>query len=288
MSTELDRIANRPASPQLAPTTQATAVEQARAVSEVQAAVMVAQQVPRDIGRAWAEMKDACSKRALADRAFYSVKNRGSGPSVHLARELVRIWGNVDYGVHELRRDDMAGMSEIRAYAWDQQANNRSSRTFQVPHARMKDGQRRPLTDLQDVYLNNQNIGARAVRECIYTVLPDDFVQAAEAICRQTLEAGEDGEPLSERIAKMIAAFRALDVTQKQMETRLGKKRSAWSAGDVADMGVLYQSIQRGETTTAEEFQQRVSAEDVTGQQQETQQQDELPDAFPDEPKDQS
>ena len=62
------------------------------------------------------------------------------GPSVHLARELARIWGNMDYGVHELSRDDARGMSEIRAYAWDQQTNMRSSRTFQVPHARMAKG----------------------------------------------------------------------------------------------------------------------------------------------------
>jgi hypothetical protein len=64
---------------------------------------------------------------ALANRAFYSVPNRGNGPSVHLARELARIWGNLDYGVKELRRDDAAGESEVLAFAWDQQTNVRSS-----------------------------------------------------------------------------------------------------------------------------------------------------------------
>lgn len=281
-SDALDRIAERPTAPALGGGTQATAVEQTRAMAEVQAAVLVAQQVPRDIGRAFAEMRDACARAALADRAFYSVKNRGSGASVHLARELVRIWGNVDYGVHELRRDDTTGMSEIRAYAWDQQANNRSSRTFQVPHARMRDGERRPLTDLQDVYLNNQNIGARAVRECIFTVLPDDFVEEAKAICRNTLERGE-GEPLAERVKKMIGAFKQLGVTQAQMEQKLGRKRSAWTAADVADMGVLYSSIDRRETTVDEEFQQRVTADQITQQGNGAQQQDDeqLPDAFP-------
>ena len=122
--------------------TQATAVEQARAIAEVQAAVVVAQQCPRDMSRAEQEMRDATGRIALAQRAFYRVPNRGSGPSVHLARELARVWGNVQYGVHELRRDDTAGMSEIQAFAWDVQTNTRSTRTFQVPHQRMVKGER--------------------------------------------------------------------------------------------------------------------------------------------------
>jgi len=93
---------------------QMTAVEQARAVAEVQAAVIVAQQCPRDMARADFEMQDACS---LASQSFYTVPNRGHGPSVHLMRELARIWGNVQYGVHELRRDDEAGESEVQAFA---------------------------------------------------------------------------------------------------------------------------------------------------------------------------
>ena len=151
---------------------QVTAVEQSRAVAEVQAAVLVAQQFPRDMNRAWAEMRDACSRLALAQRAFYAVPNRGTGPSVHLARELARIWGNLDYGVRELRRDDDAAESEMQAFAWDQQTNVRSTRSLIVPHARMKGGKRQTLDDLGDIYLNNQNIGARAVRECMFTVLP--------------------------------------------------------------------------------------------------------------------
>lgn len=251
-----------PAAAMPAATTQATAVEQARAVAEVAAAVQVAQQCPRDMSRAWAEMRAACGRLSLAQRAFYSVKNRGSGPSVHLARELARIWGNVDYGVHELHRDDARGMSEVRAYAWDQQTNVRSSRTFQVPHARMVQGERRPLTDIHDVYLNNQNIGARAVREAIFTVLPADYVAEALEICRNTLRNG-DGKPLMERIAAMVEAYRQLGVTVTQIEDRVGRKRGQWTAADVADLSVVYASIQRGETTADAEFPDRVTAAEL-------------------------
>lgn len=245
--------------------TQATAVEQSRAVAEVQAAVVVAQQCPRDLARAEAEMAASCGRLALAERAIYRVTNRGEGPSVHLARELARIWGNVTYGVHELRRDDEAGMSEIQAFAWDVQANVRSTRTFQVPHQRMAGGKRKALVDLTDVYLNNQNIGSRAVRECIFTVLPTWFVDAAEARCRQTLRDG-DGKPLAERINDAVAAFESQGIRQAQLEDKIGRKRGQWDAGDVASLAVLYQSLQRGDVTVAEEFPtDRVTAADLVG-----------------------
>lgn len=245
--------------------TQTTAVEQARAIAEVQAAVVVAQNCPRDLARVEGEMADACGRTALAKRAFYRVPNRGSGPSVHLARELARIYGNFQYGVVELRRDDAAGMSEIQAFAWDVQTNVRSVRTFQVPHQRMREGKRVALVDLGDVYLNNQNIGARAVRECILTALPTWFVEAAEARCREALEHG-DGKPIKQRIEDAIALFaNDCGVKQVQLEDKLGRKRGQWDAGDVASLVVLYQSLQRGEVSVEEEFPQtRLTAADLT------------------------
>ena len=264
-STDIARPAEFRPLPVGTPTTQTTQVEQARAIAEVQAAVVVAQQRPRDMARADGEMRDACGRTALARRAFYRVPNRGDGPSVHLARELARIWGNFQYGVHELRRDDALGMSEIQAFAWDLQTNTRSTRTFQVPHQRMVKGERKALVDLGDVYLNNQNIGARAVRECIFTALPSWFVEEAEDICRQTLHNG-DGKPLKQRIEEAVKAFHdAHGVKAAQLEDKLGRKRGQWDAGDVASLQVLYMSIQRGEVSLDEEFpQDRVTASDFT------------------------
>lgn len=101
---------------------QGTAVEQSRAAAEVQAAVVVAQQCPRNIQQAVAEMRESCRQPYLAERAFYRYGRGGStvtGPSVHLARELARCWGNIQYGLVELRRDDEYGQSEMQAFAWD-------------------------------------------------------------------------------------------------------------------------------------------------------------------------
>lgn len=263
MTNAIDRIAPT------APTTQATAVEQARAVAEVAAAVQVAQQNPRDLDRAWTEMEASCARPGLASRAFYAVPNRGNGPSVHLARELARIWGNLDYGVRELRRDDVAGESEIQAFAWDQQTNVRSTRSFIVPHARMAGGSRRTLTDLGDIYLNNQNAGARAVRECVFTVLPADFVDQAKDLCAATLAAGTP-EQLAAKIERAVAAYAQKGITLDQLEQKLGRARAKWNGHDFAQLDVLFSSLKRNEITVEEAFPRaRVTRDEITGPQPE-------------------
>ena len=264
--TALDKIGTRSPVPSPAQIGQATAVEQARAVAEVQAAVIVAQNVPRDMARAEQDMKDTCGRLSMAQRAFYSVPNRGTGPSVHLARELARIWGNVQYGVHELRRDDAAGVSEVQAFAWDVQTNTRSTRTFIAPHARMKGKERQALTDLNDIYLSNQNTGARAVRECIFAALPEWLVAEAQRLCRATLEAGE-GKPIEQRRADAVAAFARGKVTEQQLVARVGKPVAQWTPQDVGSLEVLFDSLRNGETTKEEAFgeQQRVTAAEITG-----------------------
>ena len=237
---------------------EATRVEQARAVAEVAAAVQVAQMYPRDERNAWLAMKAACGRTGLAERAFYDVPNRGgSQPSVHLARELARIWGNLDSGVRETHRDDDIGRSEVLAFAWDQQTNSRTSRSFLVPHVRMKKVRgvqtRDPLIDVDEIYLNNQNKGARALRQCIFAIMPADFVAEAQEICRQTLIDG-DGKPLQQRISEMVAAFGVLGVDVPRMEQRIGRARGQWTNADVADMTVTYGTLKRGETSADEAF----------------------------------
>jgi hypothetical protein len=264
---ELDRIGTRSTGANLS---QATAVEQARAVAEVQAAVYVAQANPRDVDRAVAEMHDVCGRMVLAQVAFYTVPNRGHDKSVHLARELIRIWGNTDYGVRELRRDDTVGESEVLAFAWDQQTNSRSSRSFINPHARMKkvDGRqvRVALDDLHDIYLSNQNIGARAVRECIFTILPRWFAEQAADVCRATLEHGE-GRPLADRVRDLVAVFGRLGVDVQRLESKVGRKRGQWTAGDVADFRVAYTSVTRDGISVDELFPAvRVTAAEIARQ----------------------
>lgn len=266
----MSQMENRPtATP--ARISQGTAIEQSRAVAEVQAAVVVAQQVPRSIQNALRLMRESCDQMSLAQRASYRFprgKETVSGPSVYLARELARVWGNVQHGLVELERDDARGESQMQAWAWDVEANVRVSNTFIVPHVRDRKAEHGGpvrLVDLRDVYENNTNQASRRVREAIFNVLPPWFVEEAKSRCAATLKNG-GGVPLPVRVQDAIKAFGLLGVRVGQIEEKLGRFSTDWDEYDVAQLTVVYQSLQRGEVTIADEFPPvRTTAEDIIG-----------------------
>jgi hypothetical protein len=234
---------------------QGTAVEQSRAVAEVHAAIVVAQQCPRNIPGAVADMQRSCAQKSLAEKAFFRYNRGGnqiSGASVQLARELARCWGNIQYGLTELRRDDGYRQSEMQAWAWDVQTNARSSTTFIVPHARDVGGSVTELTALRDVYENNANNGARRLREMIFAILPGWYTEDAITACYETL--GGDDETLAERIEQCVTGFGKHGVTEAMLAQKLGAPRPRWTAYDLATLTVVYRSLTRGETSKEEEF----------------------------------
>lgn len=265
MTTALDRFA-----PVATPSRigQGTAVEQSRAVAEVQAMVIVAQQMPRDIDRADREMRRSCSRKSMAEKAFYRYSRGGkqvTGETIVLAEELARCWGNIDYGLAELRRDDAAGESEMMAFAWDLETNTRPRTTFIVPHVRMGTGVR--LTDPRDIYENNTNMGNRRMREMIFHLMPPWFVEDAKDLCHATLaNDSSDGATVAERAATAVTRFAAIGVTAAQLVQKIGAPQARWAPTDLAQLAVIWKSIERGETTADAEFGPagaRVSAADL-------------------------
>lgn len=246
----LDQAERRPTG------SQATNIEQSRAVAEVQAMVIVAQRAPRNESIAIKKALDSCSQFSVASNAFYRFPRGGqqvTGESISLAVELARCWGNINYGIMELARDDSAAATEMLAFAWDLETNTRSTQTFIVPHKRDKRGGAELLTDMRDIYENNANNGARRLRECIFRVLPPFLKEAAKARCLETIENGEAGQPLQVRIASGIEAFGSIGVPLPRLEARFGPS-SNWTGMDIAQMQVIYLSIRRGECDAADEF----------------------------------
>lgn len=248
-----NEIAPRPGAALPTAVSQATAIEQASRVAEVQARVTVAQAIPRSIDRAQHEMREICATPALAKRAFFSYPKGGEtveGPSIKLAEELARVWGNIEYGLVELRRDDDEGESEMLAYAWDMQSNVRAPRTFIVKHAIDTRKGRKHLAELRDITANNNNFGSRAVRECIYKMLPSWFREEAEQICRDTLAS--DATP--DHINAMISAYSKAKIDLEQLERKVGRSRTKWTPQDYAQLTTLYQSLANREITRDEAF----------------------------------
>lgn len=240
---------------------EGTAIEQTRAVAEVVAMVKAAKTCPRDPQTAIRSMRESCGLYLVAERAFYRFPRGGksvTGPTVHLMVELARCWGNITHGLTELRRDVTGGFSEMLAFAWDLEANDRVAHSFIVPHLRDRSDGPQELKELRDVYELTTNQGSRRQREALKKVIPPWFRAEAEDLCRSTLARGADKAkepvPLPRRIADAIERFDGLGVRVSQLEAKLDQPRTEWTMYDVARLSVSYKAIVAEEVRVEEEF----------------------------------
>lgn len=232
----------------------AVAIESERAIAEAQGRLIIAKRFPRDEALAFASAMDSCRRQSLAESAVYKFPRGGQaveGPSIRLAEELARTWGNITYGIRELSR--RIGESEMEAFAWDLQTNVISTQTFTVRHLRDKRGGPEALRDERDIYEVTANMGARRLRARILAVLPPDLVEAAVTQCRETMVRGGD-KPMADRIREMTAAFSRIGVTAAMLATRLGKPLDAATPDDLADLRGIYQGIRDGASGTNDWF----------------------------------
>jgi len=230
-------------------------IESQRAIAEAQGKLIIAQRFPRNTNYAAAEILTACRYKSLAEEAFYSYSRGGEtigGPSIRLAEEIARCWGNIEYGIRELSQAD--GVSEMEAFAWDLQTNTISSQKFTVKHIRdKKSGTGTTLTSQRDIYELTANMGGRRLRARILAVIPKWLIAEATAECRKTL-AGDNTVPIAERVRKMIAAFAKHGVTPQHLEARLRKGLDAVLPDDLVDLQGIHTSLKDGQSTASDWF----------------------------------
>jgi len=242
------------------------AIEASRAIAEAQGKLVIAKRFPRNEIQAFANMKKACQRTGLANKAFYSYPRGGetvSGPTIRLAEELARCWGNIDFGIKELSQDN--GKSEMQAYAWDLETNTMSVQNFTNPHAKEVRGKIKALTSLRDIYENNANMAGRRLRARILAVLPADFVEEAVAECRKTL-AGKNNVPLTDRVRKMVVEFEKLGVTQDMIEKRLDRGLDTMTAEDLTDYIGIFNSLKDKNTKVSEWFEYEEISTDISAE----------------------
>jgi hypothetical protein len=224
----------------------AVAIESDRAIAEAQGRLTIAKRFPRDETKAFQRVVEACSRMSLAESAAYAYPRAGqtvTGPSIRLAEELARCWGNISYGITELSRGD--GYSEMEAWASDDEANVRTSQKFTVRHVRDTKGGGKALSDERDVYEITANMGGRRLRARILAVLPTHIKDEAIEQCKRTL-AGKTEEPLADRINKAVAYFARLGVTADKIEKRIGRQISEMTPDDLADLRAVLNSLKDG------------------------------------------
>lgn len=229
-------------------------IEASRAIAEAQGKLLIAKRFPRNPMTAFTSMMESCRRPSFAQQAMYSYPRGGqvvSGPSIRMAEELARNWGNIEFGTRELSRRD--GESEMEAYAWDLETNLVRSIKFTVRHLRDKKGGSVQLTDERDIYEVTANMGGRRVRACLLAILPPDYVDAAVQECAKTV-AGGNQEPLADRVKKMLAAFLKWNVSSSLIEQRIGKKLDAILPDDLVELVAIHNSIRDGQSKVADWF----------------------------------
>ena len=240
----------------------AATIEASRAVAEAQGKLVIAKNFPRNEVEAYAKAMQACKRKSLAEKATYSYPRSGStisGPSIRLAEELARCWGNIDFGIKELSQKE--GESEMQAYCWDMETNTISSQTFVVAHVRdTKNNGQQKLTTQRDIYENNANMAGRRLRARILAVLPPDLVEAAVAECKKTL-AGSNDIPITDRIKKMAVAFEKFGIKPAVIEKRLGRKLDTMTADDISEYIGIYNSLKDGNTTVSDWFDVKLNSD---------------------------
>lgn len=232
-----------------------------KALAEVEAAVFMAKRFPRDEQQAFNNIMKSCTRPSLAEVAVYEYPRGGTkvtGPSIRLAEAVATAWGNIQYGFDELERS--AGVSIVKAYAWDIESNVKREINFSVTHKRdTKDGGY-ALTSERDIYELIANQSMRRVRNCILGVIPGDIIDKAMEKCQNTLKNGHK-EPLADRIRSMVSAFESdYQVKVPMLEAYIGCKVEAFTENDFNRLKRVYVSLRDGMVKREEVFDMNAGA----------------------------
>lgn len=230
------------------PQTQSTAVQTTigRHTQDIQGLVFMAKQYPRNQFDSWKRIKEACSRKSLAEVASYTYPRGGeriTGPSIRLAEVLAQNWGNMSTGVVELEQKQ--GESVCMAFAWDLETNFRDEKIFTVKHERETKKGIKKLDSPRDIYEIVANMGARRQRACILAVIPKDVVDSAVEECDKTL-SGNNTEPIVDRVKKMMEKFITYGVTREMLEKRIGCNADAFTEKDILGLGKIHNSLRDG------------------------------------------
>lgn len=237
------------------------AVKATEIQAEVQAAAVMAMNRPRDEQAAWVRIQKSCKRPTFADGAEYSFPRGGKrvcGPSVKLARELARCWGNIRHGIRVLSMDE--NEVQVEGWAWDLEHNTRvsSEARFARKIQRKRNGKTVWIEpDERDLRELINKHGAIAVRNALLQLLPPDVVDEATNLTRKCLANAAEGKLAEDREAtlrKVAAAWDTLGVDTEMLSGYLGKPFDKATGEDVAELRSIWGSIADNNSKVSDYF----------------------------------
>ncbi|MDO4558810.1 MAG: hypothetical protein Q4C47_07585, partial [Planctomycetia bacterium] len=216
-----------------------------RETALVQSKIFLAKQFPRNPVQATERILTSCQRIGLASVSTYAYAKGGSnisGPSIRLAEEIARQWGNMEVQWEEIERTEKESI--VRAYAWDLETNCSKSIVFHVPLQRTTRSGTTFLKGESEIYEAIANYASRRLRNCILAIIPGDVVEAAVEQCQRTMVSTCDITP--DRINAMVTQFSKMGVTKSQIERRIQRKLTAIEPAQFLRMMEIYRSLRDG------------------------------------------
>jgi len=241
-------------------TAEATAMVQ----QEIQGALIMAARFPRNEEKALQAILKSCARPGFAQDVEYSYRRGDTlihGPSIYLARELARVWGNIRHGCDII--NDSQQTRTIRAYAWDMQTNTKvaADDTFMKLIQRKDKGWIVP--DERELRELTNRRAAVNKRNCILELIPFDIVDAAVTAANETIEKQIKEDP-DAHARTMLKAFGAINVSAEELQEFLqGTPVSKANPKQIAELRKIYAGIKNGEVTWAEVFGKHEPATDA-------------------------
>lgn len=245
-----------------------------REQSEIQSAIIIAKKFPRNEQAAFVKINKSLERPRLAEAACYSFPRGGKaveGPSVDLARELARCWGNIRFGLRVVSVDDE--MVHIKGYAYDMENNSyveAEDKFLKLIQRKNKaTGATEWVTpDERDLRELMNRKGAILVRNCILQVVPSDLVDDAIKKSKETLTKAEKGQLEANRedtIKKLLLAFDKQGVTVEMLNKYLSHDIAKIDAAELADLKGVWKSINDGQAKREDIFDlvEKVGAADL-------------------------
>lgn len=226
--------------------------EQDKAAIDIQ--ISTAKAYPRNIRRATENALAIVTMDAsIAQTCTYSVPRGGkkiSGPSVHLAKILAQVWGNMRIDAKVVDIDQMRVTSE--SICWDLESNlaikTQIKRSITGKTGRFSE-------DMITVTGNAAN--SIALRNAVLSVIPKGIVDKVYGAAKQTITG--DISDKNKLIAKRVEIFSGLrdsfNITDADILSAIGKATIDFVDGDdIITLVGIGQAIRDGDTTVDQAF----------------------------------
>jgi hypothetical protein len=216
--------------------------------------ISTAKSYPRNIRRATDNaLAIVTMDQTIAQTCSYAVPRGGkkiSGPSVHLAKILAQVWGNMRIEAKVVDIDQIRVTSE--SVCWDLESNlaikTQIKRSITGKTGRFSE-------DMITVTGNAAN--SIALRNAILSVIPKGIVDKVYNAAKQTItgDVSDKNKLISKRVEVFAGLRDAFGVSDKEILYAVGKAAIDFvDADDIVTLVGVGQAIRDGDTTVEEAF----------------------------------